>query len=139
MIIESQNFGTIEYDDDSIISFDDGLIGFPLFTKFVIFLLDLGDNDCIYALQSVEEPLFGFVIMNVSPVLRDYAPSFDEPIGLCDVYNIATVGDSLEETTVNLKAPILINMEQKSGRQLITNSDYPIKFHIFKSPSWGGA
>jgi flagellar assembly factor FliW len=47
------------------------------------------------------------------------------------IYGIVTLGDPLERSTINLKGPIVVNPEQRIGRQVIMTSeecptDYPI-------------
>lgn len=39
----------------------------------------------------------------------------------------------MKETSVNLKAPIVINSETRQGCQLIVEDDYPVKYKIYKN------
>ena len=40
----------------------------------------------------------------------------------------------MTKVTANMKAPIIINTEEKKGVQLIVeNADYPVKFNIYES------
>ncbi len=49
------------------------------------------------------------------------------------VVNTVTLNSKLENITINLKAPIVINTNDKIGEQLILdNVDYPIKYPLFK-------
>ncbi|MDE7288773.1 MAG: flagellar assembly protein FliW, partial [Oscillospiraceae bacterium] len=46
--------------------------------------------------------------------------------------SLAVVPEEYKNTTVNLKSPIMINVEKMLAAQVIASEDYPIKFPIFK-------
>ena len=71
---------------------------------------------------------------------EDYNPSVNEeiiaPLGAMteeDTYILVTVTvpKRVEDFSINLKAPIVINMETNKGAQIITEDDYPVKFKIY--------
>ena len=37
----------------------------------------------------------------------------------------------MEDFSINLKAPIVINMATNKGAQIITEDDYPVKYKIY--------
>ena len=51
-----------------------------------------------------------------------------------DVYILTTVTipqGKVEEITINLKAPVIINLANNKGCQLIVEDDYPVKHKIY--------
>ena len=38
-----------------------------------------------------------------------------------------------KDTTVNLKAPLVINTDTRKGCQVIVEDDYPIKFNVYEA------
>ena len=141
MKVNTKVFGTIEIDDDKIVNFDNGIIGFPHLKKFAILFDEekKGANKISY-LQSLDEGDFALPIMNPTVVKEDYDPFVDnellKPLGDLNVENIGIfvavkVPKNIEGITVNLKAPIIINVDEKKGAQVIVEDDYPVRFEIF--------
>ena len=125
MKIISRNFGEIDFEEDKIIDFAEGIPGFKDLKKYII-IEDPESTFCY--LQSVEEENICFIIINPFLLCKDYIIDIkdqeiealgggnEEKIG---VYVIATVVGALEEATVNLVAPIIIQNEKKKGMQVI--------------------
>ena len=141
MKVNTKVFGTIEIDDDKIVNFDNGIIGFPHLKKFAILFDEekKGANKISY-LQSLDEGDFALPIMNPTVVKEDYDPFVDnellKPLGDLNVENIGIfvavkVPKNIEGITVNLKAPIIINVDEKKGAQVIVEDDYPVRFEIY--------
>ena len=135
------HFGEIEYDEQKIINFPDGLPGFPDDKRF-LFMSEEEDEDMFFWLQSVDNGDVAFTLMNVYGVLPHYDPLVDEeemkelgdisdtPL---EIYNIAVIPEDTKQMRVNLMAPVVINMETGLGRQVVcTNDDYPIRYFIFE-------
>ena len=135
------HFGEIEYDEDKIINFPQGLPGFPDDRRF-LFMSENESEDTFFWLQSVDNGDVAFTLMNVYGVLPNYDPHVDEeemkelgditdmPL---EIYNIAVIPEDTKQMRVNLMAPVVINMEAGLGRQVVcTNDDYPIRYYIFE-------
>ncbi|MCX7971380.1 MAG: flagellar assembly protein FliW [Negativicutes bacterium] len=148
MIVNSTRFGEIDVPDELIIEFEQGLPGFEGERKFAY--LPQGDSPFAY-LQSSQNPDLTFVAVNPFAFYRDYGFEVDqatvEALGLGDgkcplVMNIVTVPpQGVEHMTVNLVAPLLINVENKKAVQLVLpNSAYDMKKRLFPSglPKWAG-
>lgn len=139
MKLITKNFGEIEYDENLVLDFDDGLPGFSSVKKFIV--LTGSDDDIFCWLQAVENGDVAFALMNVYPVLPDYNPLVDkDELGdlgdLTDanllVYNIVVIPEDLTQMRVNLKAPVIINPASQKGRQVILDNDeYSVKHYIF--------
>ena len=73
-------------------------------------------------------------------VKEDYQPMVNEeiiaPLGHMTTENTyilstVTVPKKVEDFSINLKAPIVINMDTNKGAQIITEDDFPVKFKIY--------
>lgn len=143
MRITTRYFGEIEIDDQKIIFFEDGLIGFEKLKKFtLIYNSEEGeDTKSIMWLQSLDEPMVAFPMINPFHVMTDYNPIVNDEIlnslGELHEENTAifltlTVPSDISKMTTNLKAPIIINAETKKGCQVIAeNPEYVIKYNIY--------
>lgn len=107
------------------IIFKEGIPGFEHLTKFRILE---GEDDIFYYLQSVEEKAIILPIIDPYLIKPDYTPniheSYFEKLGGGHtedyaVYVVATIRDNMEETTINLQAPLLIHVEKRIGVQAI--------------------
>ena len=142
MQITTRVFGEIEIDDNKIIRFPSGIIGFPEMTDFaLVFDEEKGKNAPIRWLQSLQETEFALPVMDPLMVASDYNPEVEEdhliPLGEVTPDNTlvlvtVTVPKDLTKMSVNLQAPIIINADTKKAAQLIVNSEkYPIKYYIY--------
>lgn len=146
MKIETKYLGDMEITDSKIIQFSSGLPGFIDETKFV--LLDLPDNTAFQILQSVNTPSIAFIVTNPYHFYQNYSIDLDDGIiSNLQIENdkdvvvlvIVTVKDPFNTSTINLKAPIIINSQTKRGKQYILNmDDYPSKAAIAPSISSAG-
>ncbi len=133
MTIETDYYGTIEYEPGDLITFQDGLFGFPQLHDFLPLRLS-EDNDSILMLISIEEKRVVFVIINPLFLDPDYEPILTSEelsyLGVSDVgelscYVICVVKDNYRESTVNLKCPLLIHPSTRQAIQVIMeNSPY---------------
>ena len=142
MIIETRVFGEVDIDPAKIIHFENGIVGFPDLQDFaLIHDSDQGDNAGIRWMQSIEEPAFAMPVMDPLTVKPDYTPEVDDevlkPIGKLDPEEIlvlvtVTVPKDLKKMSVNLRAPIIINVGERKAVQIIFEGDeYQIKFPIY--------
>ena len=142
MKLTTRIFGEVEIDDSKIISFPNGIIGFPDLTKFTLMYDEEKGTDTIKWLQSIDEPTFAMPVMDPLIVCPDYKPEVDvnitEDVG--DLQNddllvlvTVTVPHDLKQMTVNLMGPFIINVkEMKAVQTIIDNDDYPVKFPIYE-------
>ena len=137
----TRHFGEIEYDPARVIEFPAGIPGFPDDKRF-LFMSENEDEDTFFWLQSIDNGNVAFTLMNVYEILPDYDPQVeeDELFALgevsgtpLEIYNIVVIPEYVRHMRVNLKAPIVINMETGLGRQVVcTNDDYQIRYMIFE-------
>ena len=132
--VNTNAFGKIAIEDDKIIRFEHGILGFPDLKDFtLIFNLEKGSESSIKWLQSLDEPNFAMPVMDPNLVVNEYIPMFDrellKPLGedlvpenLLMLVTV-TVPKDITQTTVNLKAPIIVNVEERKAVQLISDDD----------------
>lgn len=141
MKVITKIFGEITIDDERIITFPKGIIGFPELTKFAMIHDSEKGLDSIHWLQSLDEPAFAMPVMDPLIVCPDYNPEVDDEL-LKNIGEInpdemlvlvtVTVPKELAQMSVNLRGPIIINAAEKKATQVIVEGDeYQIKFPIY--------
>ncbi|MGD6958962.1 flagellar assembly protein FliW [Rossellomorea aquimaris] len=143
MKIDTKYHGEIVVKSEDVLTFEHGIPGFGEEKQFV--LLPLPENEWFNILQSVKTPQLGFVVANPFMFFKDYDFELDqasvELLGHpaekeVQVLSILTVRERLHESTANLQAPIIINLANRKGKQVIlTNTDYQTKHLIFAQPA----
>lgn len=134
-------FGEIEIDESKIITFEDGIIGFPDMKKFtLIFDEEKEGRTSISWLQSMDEPEVAFPVMDPLFVCETYNPSVEDELlknlGTIKEDNLyvlvtVTVPQDIKELAVNLKAPIVINTDTRKASQIIVEDDLPVRYKIY--------
>lgn len=142
MIINTRIFGEIEIEDSKIITFTNGIVGFPDLTEFaLVHNEEKGKSSNVKWLQSIQEPSFALPVVDPLTVFPEYNPEVDDdllkPLGKIDPEEILvlvtlTVPKVIEEMSVNLKAPIVISAKNKKACQVIAEgNDYSVKYKIY--------
>src|SRR5258708_7634704 len=70
MEIQTSRFGTLVVEDDRVMTFPNGLLGFPNCSRFA--LIQTGSENYFFWLQSVEDPSLAFVITDPNIFFKDY-------------------------------------------------------------------
>jgi len=139
--LKTRHFGTIEVDEKDIIDFPEGILGFEYIKRFVI----LGKNEegnPFHWLQGVDDPDIALVIIDPRTFKPDYVVEVpDEEVEILEikdpekvlVFSVVVVPEDLSKMTANLSAPILINIENSKGKQVVMdNEEYPIKYYFME-------
>lgn len=143
MNIETKAFGEVEIAEDKIITFENGIIGFPELKKFTLLHdEEQGAGAGIRFLQSIDEAGFAMPVMDPLLVKPDYDPEVDDELlaglGTLTDENIlvlvtVTIPSDLTQMSVNLQGPVVINVDERKACQLIVESSaYPVKFPIYE-------
>lgn len=139
MKIKTRNFGEMEVSENSVITFVQPLYGFEEYTKFVI--IENDEIPGIAWLQSYEESELCFIIISPSIVgdcekYKKYIPKDElrkiEASENFECWLVMVAKDTIEESTVNLKSPIIINNENSSAMQIILEEDFPVRYYAFE-------
>lgn len=138
MIIQTSRFGQVEVGED-LITFVEGLLGFPDLKKFV--LLDDPNDDIFAWLQSCEEPAIAFPVLEPELFQQpyDFNLSKTEMSSLkianlqgTRVFCIVTIPEDATKMTANLKAPVVVNVAEKIARQcVLQDNNFAIREPIF--------
>jgi len=143
MRLTTKIFGEVDIEEEKIIQFPSGIVGFPDLNKFaLVHDEEKGSDAPIKWLQSLDEPAFAMPVMNPLLVKEDYNPMLEDellsPIGGLGedstlVLVTLTVPKDIEKMSVNLKAPIIINADSRKATQVILDADeYEVKFPIYQ-------
>ncbi|SEQ25222.1 flagellar assembly protein FliW [Piscibacillus halophilus] len=138
MKLSTLYLGEIELNDEEVLTFENGVPGFQDQKQFV--LLELDGNPAFKVLQSVKQENLAFVVTNPFLIEAKYEFELDESVKKqlkiqnesdVQVWNIVTVQDPFEQSTINLKGPIVINIKENLAKQLLlSESDYSTKHPI---------
>lgn len=141
MKIKTKVFGEVTIDDDKVIHFPAGIIGFPDMTEFALIHDEDKGTGSIHWLQSMQEAAFAMPVMDPLIVKPDYNPEIEDEllsqIGKLDPEEIlvlvtVTVPSDLTKMSVNLRGPIIINAaERKACQVIVEGGDYAVKYPIY--------
>ena len=140
MKIETKIFGEIEISEDKIVTFQDGIIGFPEMKRFALLHdEERGAGAGIRFLQSLDEPGFAMPVMDPLVVKPDYAPVLSqeelEELGversedLC-FYALCVARNPVAGSTVNLRCPVAINDRTRQAVQVILDTEEYQMHHL---------
>jgi flagellar assembly factor FliW len=131
MQIQTRHFGAVTVEADDFVLFPRGIVAFEDCRHWV--LLGDGENPTLAWLQSVSRAEVAVPVISPRRFVPDYAvrlargqlaplefSQFDQ------VFVLAVVSQSDGDLTVNLKAPLVINLDRRLGRQIITSDDQPV-------------
>jgi flagellar assembly factor FliW len=132
MQVESSRFGTIEIEPEDILLFSRGLFAFENHHHWV--LLADADNDSVAWLQSLSDAEVALPL--VSP--RRFVPGYRvcisrsqltplELAALDQAFVLNVINRNHGELTINLKAPVVINLDRRIGRQVVTSDEQPLQ------------
>lgn len=124
MQIQTTRFGVVEIDDQRIMSFPKGMVGFPNCQRFA--LIQTNDEGVFFWLQSVDRPELAFVVCDPRTFVPDYrVPVKLEELQLIeleapeDAQVLVIVNKVDELLTGNLQGPLVINARNLTGKQLV--------------------
>jgi len=124
MLIETTRFGNVEIDDARVITFRDGVLGFPQHRHFA--LLQAAEDSIFFWLQSTTDPALAFLVCD--PLV--YAPDYQAAIrsddvklldlrDLTDCQVLVIVNKNNGKLTANLLGPLVIGAHSLLGKQLV--------------------
>jgi flagellar assembly factor FliW len=124
MEIESSRFGVLSVEEERVMNFPHGLLGFPEHQRFA--LIQTGQGNYFFWLQSIDDPNLAFVVTDPSTFFKDYDVALrDETVAdlelkdlnFMQVFVICNkVGEWL---TGNLLGPIVVNAANRQAQQVV--------------------
>jgi flagellar assembly factor FliW len=141
MEIMTKAYGAVDIDEKQIIHFPSGLFGFETLREFA--LLD-AEQKPFFWLQSLEVEQIAFILINPIIFRPDYKPEIVkeelQELGLRNedddrylLFSIVTIPADQSQMTANLQGPVVINRENRWGKQFIsTSQDWKVRHNIMK-------
>jgi flagellar assembly factor FliW len=140
--LEGTRFGALDYCESDVIAFVGGLIGFPTLGSFVV--ISHRENSPFRWLQSLDEPSLAFLTVDPSAYVQGYEPEIsdddaqalqlDTPKPTLILVTVSIPGGNVGAMTINLAAPIVINLQDRLARQVVLDGDFSIHHPAFARP-----
>jgi flagellar assembly factor FliW len=132
MNVTTSRFGSLTIRDDDVLTFVDGLIGMEECRRWV--LLADAQNAALGWLQSLDRAEVALAV--VSP--RRFVPEYQvrvtqrdvQPLGIRaphDAQVLAIISHADGALSLNLKAPLVIHLEERLGRQIVARDDHAVR------------
>lgn len=141
MLIKTKYHGELEINPENIITFEHGIPSFEEEKAFILLELD----SSFFVLQSTTTPLVAFLLTSPFTFFPSYQVELSDgviealKIGNQEdvaVFGILTAREPFDETTINLKGPVVINSKEKLGKQIVLNDNsYNTRHLLFKQTS----
>lgn len=140
MKIHTTRFGSIEIEPDDILFFRSGLIGFEDCRHWV--LLADADNTSVAWLQSMQHSDVAMPVVSPRRFVTSYQVRLDptdvDLLQLSEVeqaFVLSIVSRNEETLTLNLRAPLVINLDRRIGSQIITVDAQPMQYELATLPT----
>lgn len=131
MRIDHEKLGILEIPDETILTFPEGIPGFSDARRFG--LLDVREGSVYKWLVSLDRPELALLVADPFPLF----PGYEAPLGERDLaavsfrkedalilLSIVTVrGQKQEDTSFNLRAPVVINPRVLRGKQVVLKEE----------------
>jgi flagellar assembly factor FliW len=143
MKIATKFFGVIEIEEQELIVFNHGIPGFEDFHRYII--KRYKDQSPFLVMQSTEKADLAFILIELEQIVPGYSIDLDDNIVAelklsqpdeAIVRVIVTLPEDVSKATVNLVAPIVINLKTGLAKQVIlNNSNYSLRHPLFETAS----
>jgi len=135
MDIQTTRFGAVTIEAEDILVFPTGLMGLEDCQHWV--LLADAQNDALGWLQSTSRPEVALAVVTPRRFVPDYqvriVRSELAPLAIHssqDAKVLVIVGKNDRAITLNLKAPLVLNLDSRLGRQVVANNEYPVQHEL---------
>jgi flagellar assembly factor FliW len=140
MTIETARFGLIEYQIEDVVTLPAGLIGLPTMCEFLI--VQHREGSPFRWLQSLDDPSMAFLVADPTALVASYAPiisdadadalEIDETKPVALLTTVSIPSGQPQEMTLNLAAPIVINLLTRCGKQVVLDEEaYTMRHRVF--------
>lgn len=140
MEVKTKYHGTVSFEERDIIKFNKGLPGFESLKNFI--LLPVEGSDVFKILHSIEDEEIGLIVVSPFEFIKDYEVELkDEFIHELSIkreedvliLNTVTLNSNINKITANLRAPIIINIREALGEQIILEDEnLSIKYPLIR-------
>lgn len=132
MFVDSVRFGRLRVKANKILLFPDGLVGFED-NKHWVLLAD-GESESVGWLQSLGNPELAIPVVTPQQFVPNYSLRMKQselkslPWKTADqAIVLVVVSHNYQQLTMNLQAPLLINLDRCLGKQVIAVDSQPLK------------
>ena len=139
MEISTTRFGKVTIDAEDILLFPHGLLGYEDNQHWV--LLADAENPAVGWLQSVSRPGLAMAVVSPRRFVDGYQLRVDRAeltglqLGSEDrAYVLTLLSNHEGSLTTNLRAPVVINLQRRLGRQVVTSDEQPLQHLLAASP-----
>ncbi len=124
--MRTARFGEITFSNEDIVSLEHGLLGFENLKRYL--LVESDEYAPVRFLQAVDDPNISFPLLAPDEIRPDYhfkMPARQrEDLGVekpedAAVFCVVTIREGPGESTINLCAPIVINLLKRQAAQVI--------------------
>ena len=142
MQIGTTRFGTVVIQEDDLLHFPQGLIGLEE-CRYWIVCAD-ASNSRLGWLQSADFADVAVAVLDP----RTLVPSYRVRVKAHDATGLRIVdgnrtqvlvvirrGDQQHPTSANLKAPLVVDLERRLGRQVICQDEFPVQYRLSMPPT----
>ncbi|SUY47502.1 flagellar assembly protein FliW [Clostridium putrefaciens] len=140
MEVKTKYHGTVSFQERDIIKFNKGLPAFESLKNFI--LLSVDGSDIFKILHSIEDEEIGLIVVSPFEFIKEYEVELsDEIIDKLSIkkeedvliLNTVTLNSDVSKITANLRAPIIINIKESLGEQIILEDEnFSIKYPIIR-------
>ena len=128
MKFTNRQFGELEFEEDHVVMFHGGLIGFEKHRKFLI--VDDEDSEPFRWLVSLEDKDLSFPLLDPGILLPGYAVDTATGGGKT-VFVIASLRPDSGGSTVNLRSPLVIDNGMRTAHQIVLDDEgLPLQFPL---------
>jgi len=137
--LDTRHFGMIQVDEGDVIVFPEGIPGVEGSKRFTLLGTDKVGTSFFW-LQSIERPDIALVVLDPFAVYENYSVDVaDEELAVLKIRDteriltlcVVVIPEDIKQIRTNLKAPILINLENNLGKQVMQHNDaLPIRYFL---------
>ena len=135
MRINTSRFGRIDIDAGDVLRFPSGLPGLEDCREWA--LLADATNDALGWLQSTTRGDVALAVVSPRRFVPDYQVRIPRselaPLAIADIRQaqvVLVVSQNSTSLTLNLKAPIVINLEARTGRQVVASGELSMQYEL---------
>ena len=128
MKVKTTRFGTIDVQEEQVLTLSEGMLGFSECSRYVLMDDEIGEP--FMWMQSLDIPSLAFVVIDPAVILPSFHFSVKKDqikaletsnVDDLQVHVIVTMAANILDVTVNLQGPIVINKEKRVGQQIVLN------------------
>lgn len=139
MDFATARFGKLSVMSHDMLLFEQGMIGLRHCRRWVV-LADLQNPDLGW-LQSVDDPDVALAVVSPRRYVPDYQLRIDRQelqqlqlASMHDAQVVAILSLHSEGLAINLRAPLVINVEARRGRQVVSKDPLPTRMFLAAAP-----